>query len=59
MGGVGERPASRPLSMWIEMSQYIPKTAVSSETVATAEGKATQPGMPEMRSLWSARRWRI
>src|SRR3954470_5540303 len=45
--------------MWIEMSQYIPNTAVNSETVATAEGKATQPGRPEARAPWSARRWRI
>ena len=37
----------------------MPKTAVSSETVATAEGKATQPGMPVVRSLWSASRCRI
>ena len=30
-----------------EMSQYMPKRAVSSEVVAIAEGSAAQPGMPE------------
>jgi hypothetical protein len=45
--------------MWTEMSQYIPNSAVSRETVATPDGKATQPGIPEVRSLWSARRCRI
>src|SRR3954453_10734109 len=45
--------------MWIEMSQYIPNSAVRRETVATAEGKATQPGRPDAFSPWSASRCRI
>src|SRR3954454_2988301 len=39
-----------------EMSQYIPKTAVSSETVARPAGSETQPGMPVRRSAWAASR---
>jgi len=31
-----------------EMSQYMPKTAVISDTDARAEGRATQPGRPEI-----------
>jgi hypothetical protein len=37
-----------------EMSQYMPNTAVSSDTDARPDGRATQPGRPETRSDRSA-----
>src|SRR3954454_6734411 len=41
-----------------EMSQYIPNTAISSETVATPTGRAAQVGRPEMRPDQAATRLR-
>ena len=35
--------------MCSEMSQYMPNTADSSETLAIAEGSAAQPGRPDWR----------
>ena len=61
-------PASRPLSMWMEMSQYMPMAATISETVATEIGRDAHPGTPVARSAASAarasavplpERWRI
>ncbi len=37
-------PASRPSSIWIEMSQYIPTRATIREIVASPIGRAAQPG---------------
>src|SRR5215218_8425655 len=42
--------------MCSEMSQYIPSSAVSSETAATADGTDAQPGRPETRSPKPPRR---
>src|SRR5262245_20543884 len=36
--------------MWNEMSQYMPNTAVMSETAARPDGNAAQAGRPDMRS---------
>ena len=54
MGGLASGPGSRPTSMCSEMSQYMPATAVSSDAVATAAGRAAQPGMPLRRWANSA-----
>src|SRR3569833_2255425 len=37
-------PTSRPREMCREMSQYMPSSAVPSETSATSEGSAAPPG---------------
>jgi hypothetical protein len=42
--------------MWIEMSQYIPNTAVISETPSIAPGSDAKPATPDTRSANAARR---
>ena len=42
------------MSMWIEMSQYIPNTATSNEPATNASGNDDHPGMPEERSAKAA-----
>jgi hypothetical protein len=54
--GLASGPASRPSSMWIEMSQYIPNTAVMSAPPWIASGNAAQPGRPTSRPTRSASR---
>src|SRR5881398_1780942 len=45
--------------MWIETSQVTPKSASSSEPVATADGSAAQLGIPPTRDENAASRPRI
>lgn len=60
MGDVGEGPFVPAVGDVQEMSQYIPSSAVSRDTMATGVGSAAQPGVPRPgpRAAASARRAR-